>query len=101
MVAVAVADTTADGSAPVFLMVPGVVVVDEMVMALSSPLVAMDNLLEDTPRRSWKAMRTNFIVLYCWGMVWTTHVNLLCPFRMLQTAVVKAHRIANDQRSLI
>ena len=39
-VAVEVAGTTADGSAEVFLMIPGVVAVDEMVVMLSSLLVA-------------------------------------------------------------
>ena len=39
-VAVAVAGTTADGSAAVFLMLSGVVAVDETVMMLSSLLVA-------------------------------------------------------------
>ena len=48
MVAVAVEGTIADGSAVVFLMLPGVVAVAEMVIMLSSFLVAQYNLLEDT-----------------------------------------------------
>ena len=61
-----VSGTTADGSAiMVFLLLPGVMSVDEIVMMSSSLLVAWDNL-EETQRKSGMAMRTNFIVLGCY-----------------------------------
>jgi hypothetical protein len=57
--------TTADGSTVVSLLLSGVVVVDEIGVIMSSLLVAEDNLLEETQRKSWMAMLANFIVLGC------------------------------------